>query len=183
MGSIATGDGFADELLSGDQARILLVNKDPQDLFHYRAILQKLGCQVRAISSFAEGVECLGHGPFDLILLDQGSGRFEGQELLAQAMEVDLELRVLVMARSYDRSCYLQAMQSGALDYLEGPLGVAEIIALLETFIPRRDGARGTSLNQIKGTRRSKKASAKRIPINVSPEEYAIRDCKEKLRL
>jgi DNA-binding response OmpR family regulator len=183
MGSITTGDGFADELLSGDQARILLVNKDPQDLFHYRTILQKLGCQVRAISSFAEGVECLGHGPFDLILLDQGSGRFEGQELLAQAMEVDVELRVLVLARSYDRSCYLQAMQSGALDYLEGPLGAAEIIALLETFIPRRDGARGTSLNQIKGTRRSKKASAKRIPINVSPEEYAIRDCKEKLQM
>jgi len=183
MGSITTGDGFADELLSGDQARILLVNKDPQDLFHYRAILQKLGCQVRAISSFAEGVECLGHGPFDLILLDQGSGRFEGQELLAQAMEVDVELRVLVLARSYDRSCYLQAMQSGALDYLEGPLGAEEIIALLETFIPRRDGARGTSVNQIKGARRSKKASAKRIPINVSPEEYAIRDCKEKLQL
>ena len=180
MGSITTGDGFADELLPGDQARILLVNKDPQDLFHYRAILQNLGCQVRAFSSFAEGVECLGHGPFDLILLDQGSGRFEGQELLAQAMEVDLELRVLVMARSYDRSCYLQAMQSGALDYLEGPLGVAEIIALLETFIPRQNGVRGTSANRVKGARRSKKASAKRIPINVSPEECTVRNYREK---
>ena len=89
-----------DELLPGDQVRILLVNKDPQDLFYYRAILQKLGCQVRAISSFAKGVEYLGHGPFDLILLDQGSGGFEGQELLAQTMEVDVELRVLVLARS-----------------------------------------------------------------------------------
>jgi DNA-binding NtrC family response regulator len=109
-----------------------------------------------------------------LILLDQGSGRFEGQELLAQAMEVDVELRVLVMARSYDRSCYLQAMQSGALDYLEGPLGAEEIIALLETFVPRRDGVRGTSVNRVKGTTRSKKASAKRIPINVSPQEYTV---------
>ena len=174
MASLTASRGLPDELLSGDQTRILLVNEDPQDLFHYRTILQKLGCQVRAISSFAEGVECLGHGPFDLILLDQGSGRFEGQEVLAQAMEVDVELRVLVLARSYDRTCYLQAMQSGALDYLEGPLGAAEIIALLETFIPRRDGVRGTSVNRVKGTRRSKKASAKRIPINVSPEEYAI---------
>jgi DNA-binding NtrC family response regulator len=104
-------------------------------------------------------MECLGHGAFDLILLDQGSGRFEGQKLLAQAMEVDVELRVLVLARSYDQNCFLQAMQSGALDYLEGPLGVAEITALLETFIPRRDGVRGTSVNGVKGTRRSKKAS------------------------
>ena len=168
MGSIATGDGFADELLSGDQARILLVNKDPQELFHYRAILQNLGCQVQASSSFAEGMECLGHGPFDLILLDQGSGRFEGKRLLAQAMEVDVELRVLVLARSYEQSCYLQAMQLGALDYLEGPLGAAEIIALLETFIPRRDGVRGPPANPVKRTRR---ACAKRIPTDMKPED------------
>ena len=119
-------------------------------------------------------MECLGHGPFDLILLGQGSGSFEGQELLTQAMEVDVELRVLVLARSYDRNCYLQAMQSGALDYLEGPLGAAEITALLETFIPRRDGVRGASVNRAKGIRRSKKASAKRHPSNVSPEECTV---------
>jgi hypothetical protein len=69
------------------------------------------------------------------------------------------------------------------LDYLEGPLGAAEIVALIETFIPRRGGVRGTWVNRVKGARRSKKASAKRIPINVSPEEYAIRDCKEKLQM
>jgi len=174
MGSLSTGHGLADELVSGDQARVLLVNKDPQDLFHYRAILQNLGCQVRASSSFAEGMECLGHEPFDLILLDQGSGKFEGQELLAQAMEVDVELRVLILARSYDRNCFLQAMQSGALDYLEGPLGAAEIIALLETFIPRRDGVRRTSVNRVKGTRRSKKASAKQNPSNSCLQECSL---------
>jgi DNA-binding NtrC family response regulator len=174
MASLTASQGWADELLSGDQARILLVNKDPQDLFQYRAILQKLGCQVRASSSFLEGVRCLGQEPFDLIILDQGSGRFEGQDVLAQAMEVDVELRVLVLARSYDRGCYLQAMQSGALDYLEGPLGAAEIIALLETFIPRRSGVLGASVNRVKGVRLSKKPFAKLKPINVRLEEYAI---------
>jgi DNA-binding NtrC family response regulator len=119
-------------------------------------------------------MDWLGNGPFDLILLDQGSGRFEGQELLAQAMEVDVELRVLVVARSYDRNCFLQAMQSGALDYLEGPLGAEEIVALLETFIPRRDGVRGTSVNRIKGTRRSKKASAKQNPSIACLQECSL---------
>ena len=128
MASLTSSRRLANELPSGDNARVLLVDKDPRDLSHYRAILQELGCKVRAISSFAEGVQCIGDEPFDLIILDQGSGGFEGQEVLAQAMEVDVELRVLVLARSYDRDCYLQAMQSGALDYLEGPLGAAEII-------------------------------------------------------
>jgi DNA-binding response OmpR family regulator len=71
-------------------------------------------------------------------------------------------------------------MQSGALDYLEGPLGAAEIVALIETFIPRRGGVRGTWVNRVKGARRSKKASAKRIAINASPEECTVRNYREK---
>ena len=141
MASLTPGGALADQLLSGDRARILLVIEDPRDLVHYRAMLQKLGCRVRASSSFAEGVQCLGREPFDLIILDQGSRRFEGREVLARAMEVDVELRVLVLGRSYARDCYLEALRSGALDYLEGPLSVAEIFALLDTFVPRRNGA------------------------------------------
>jgi FixJ family two-component response regulator len=60
-------------------------------------------------------------------------------------MEVDVELRVLVLARSYARGCDLEAMQSGALDYLEGPLTEAQIIAFLDTFTPLRSGAQTTS--------------------------------------
>ncbi len=153
--------GWARQALSGDAARILLVNKDLRELVYYLAILQKLGCKVRASSSFAEGVQCLGCEPFDLIILDQGSGRFEGQEVLAQAMEVDVELRVLVLARSYNKGCHREAMRSGALDYLEGPLNTAEIIALLDTFMPCRSGAHGASLNRFKGARPSKESTSK----------------------
>ena len=156
MVSLTPSGGLADQLLSGDRARILLAIKDPRDLVHYRAMLQKLGCRVRASSSFAEGVQCLEREPFDLIILDQGSSRFEGREVLARAMEVDVELRVLVLARSYARDCYLEAMQSGALDYLEGPLSAAEILAHLDTFIPRRSGAQGISVNRVKGAKPGK---------------------------
>jgi DNA-binding NtrC family response regulator len=122
----------------GNRISILLVNEDSRCLARIRAILQKLGCQVRAISSFAVGVQCLGREPFDLILLDQGNGRFEGREVLAQAMEVGLELRVVILARAFDRKCYVEAMQSGALEYLVKPLSATEIVALVETFAPNR---------------------------------------------
>jgi DNA-binding response OmpR family regulator len=161
MASLFPTQRTAGPLQPGDWARILLVNKDPQDLAYYREILQKLGCYVLASSSFAEGVQCLGCEPFDLIILDQGSGRFEGQQVLAQAMEVDVELRVLVLARAYDKGCHLEAMQSGALDYLEGPLSAAEIIALLDTFMPRRSGAPRALLNRFKGAKPSKDIMSK----------------------
>jgi len=145
MASLIPNQGWTDQRHVGGGSRILLVSVDPQVLCCYGTILQRAGCQVRASSSFAEGAQCLERGPYDLILLDQGSGGFEGRKVLAKAMEINPELRVLVLARSYDHASYLEAMQSGALDYLEGHLSVAEMVALLETFIPRRQSARFTS--------------------------------------
>ena len=52
-------EGWAEQPL-GKQARILLVHEDLRELTYYHAILQELGCKVRACSSFAEGVRCLG---------------------------------------------------------------------------------------------------------------------------
>jgi DNA-binding response OmpR family regulator len=106
-------------------------------------------------------VQCLEGEPYDLILLDQGSDGFEGRQMLMTAMEVDPEVPVLVLARSYDRICYQEAMQAGALDYVEGPLSEAEIVALLETFIPRRAGFRGFSASRVKGATPDKKTKSK----------------------
>ena len=170
MASLSHVGGWAWQPL-GRQARILLVNEDLREIAYYRAILQKLGCKVRASSSFAEGVERLGCEPFDLILVDQGGG-FEGQKVLVAAMEVDVELRVLVLAKSYHRGCYLEAMRSGALDYLEGPLSAADIVALLDTSIPRRSGRHAASLYRFKRAKPSEKSKIKVIPIKVRiPQE------------
>lgn len=139
MASLSQVEKWAGQAL-GKQTSILLVIEDLRELAYYHAILQKLGCRVRACSPFAEGVRRLGCEPFDLIMVDQGSGGFEGQKVLAEAMEVDVELRVLVLTRSYNKGCYLEAMRSGALDYLEGRLGAADLLALLDTFMPRRSG-------------------------------------------
>ncbi len=81
--------------------------------------------------------------------------------MLATAMEFDPELRVLILAQSYDKTCYLEAMQSGALDYLEGHLSAAYVVALLETFIPRPTPARAALRGLAKDTRSSKKGPGK----------------------
>jgi DNA-binding response OmpR family regulator len=143
--------GLADKPFHGQGARVLLVNKNPEDLAYYGAMLQKMQCQVRTSPSFAKGAQYLERERYDLIVLDQGSSRFEGRQVLTTAMEVDTEVPVLVLARSYNRGCYEQAMQSGALDYVEGRLGDAELVAFLETFVPRRTGSFRSSANRCDG--------------------------------
>ena len=138
----------ADKPLHGDGARVLLVNKNHKSLSYYGAILQEMQCQVRTSSSFAKAAHYLEREHYDLIVLDQGSSRFEGRQVLMTAMEFDTEVPVLVLTRSYDRGCYEQAMQSGALDYVEGRLSDAELVAFLETFLPRRSGPPRSSANR-----------------------------------
>jgi DNA-binding NtrC family response regulator len=148
---------LADKPLRGDGARVLLVNKNPEDLSYYGAIFRKMHCLVRSSSSFAKGAQCLGREQYDLIVLDQGSSRFEGRQVLMTAMEVDTEVPVLVLARSYNRGCYEEAMQSGALNYAEGRLSDAELVAFLETFVPRRNGSPRSTANRSGGPIRGKK--------------------------
>jgi DNA-binding NtrC family response regulator len=155
LASLSHVEGWAEQPL-GKEARILLVSEDLRELAYYHAILEKLGCKVRPSSSFAEGVRRLGCEPFDLIMVDEGRRGFKGQKVLAQAMEVDVELRVLVLARTYHKGCHLEAMRSGALDYLEGPLSAADIVALLDTFVPCRSGWRSALLSRFKGAKPSK---------------------------
>lgn len=145
------GRGLVAEPVRGDEVRVLLVNKNSEDLSYYRAILRKMRCQVRTSSSFAKGAQCLEREQYELIVLDQGSSRFEGRQLLKTAMEVDIEVPVLVLARSYDRACCEEAMQSGALDYIEGPLSEAEVVALLETYVPRRSCSPRSTSNRSNG--------------------------------
>jgi len=137
--------------MHGEATRVLLVNENSEDLSYYRAILRKMRCQVRTSSSFAKGAQCLEREHYDLIVLDQGSSRFEGRQVLMAAMEVDAEVPVLVLARSYNRGCYEEAMQSGALDYVEGRLSEAELAAFRETFVPRRTGSHRSSAHRCDG--------------------------------
>ena len=172
-----------DKPLRGDGARVLLVNKNPEDLSFYGAILRKMQCQVRTSSSFAMGAQCLKREQYDLIVLDQGSSRFEGRQLLMAAMEVDTEVPVLVLARSYDRVCYGEAMQAGALDYVEGPLREAEIVALLETCIPRRAGSRRFSASRVKNAIPDKRTKSKAEFKCVHPVRCVAGDSRNELQL
>ncbi len=162
MASLIPTQGWAERRHAEDRPRrILLVDKDPHELCHYGTILQRAGYRVGATTSFADAAQHLERELFDLVFLDQGSRGFEGRIVLAKAMEIDPGPKVLVLGRSHDSACYLEAMQSGALDYLEGHLSAAQIVAFVETFIPRRTSVRLTSRDPAKGAGSSKKRTSK----------------------
>jgi DNA-binding NtrC family response regulator len=133
-------EGRAQPLLAC-KGKALLVNEEPGDLDFYRSLLQGWGYQVRACHSYAEGVGCLGSEVFDFVVVSQGSRHFEGRCVVERAIEMDRRLPVVVVARALDMPCYLEAMQLGAVDYLEEPVTVSEMGRVLGNHPPIRSKA------------------------------------------
>ncbi|HXH48058.1 MAG TPA: response regulator [Terriglobia bacterium] len=99
--------------------RTLLVDEDPSDVRYYYGVLHALGHEVVVAQTYAEALARLERENFDIAVVAQGSPAFEGRQVLARALEINPELPVLVVARTLDIDCYLEAMEMGAADYLE----------------------------------------------------------------
>lgn len=99
--------------------RTLLVDEDPSDIRYYYGVLRALGHDVVVSASYPEAQSVLEQGNFDMAVVAQGGPSFEGRPVVAKALDINPDLPVLVVARTLDIDCYLEAMEMGAVDYLE----------------------------------------------------------------
>lgn len=116
----------------------MLVDEDAGDLRHYAAILEEQGYEVRKCPSYAEGEHCLQSECFDFIVVNQGTRAFEARSLVERVLMIDRRTPVLILTRCVDMNCYLEAMQMGAVDYLEKPLTPAELLRVVQTHLRSR---------------------------------------------
>lgn len=136
------------------RGRVLLVDSDRKDLQYYTALLWHLGYVVRPFASYQEAQRCLEREPIDIVIASQGGPAFEAHGLLELVLARNRRTPVVVLTRCLDMGCYLEAMQLGAVDYVEKPLAVADIEYLITThaqprLIETRMGSnRGFSVRQ-----------------------------------
>lgn len=131
--TLAAGGGRS--VLGSCRAKILLVDQDRGDLTYYELILQQAGCHVRACGSYDKAFSALTSERFDMVVVHQGGPNFEGKIIVQRAIQIDRYLPVLVLTRFLDTTSYLEAMQLGAVDYLEEPVKVSDLIQVLKTHL------------------------------------------------
>lgn len=120
----------------GEQkGKVLLVDEDLDSLRVFSALFQQQGYEVKACPSYEEGLASLETETYGFVLVEQGSSRFEGRGVLERAIEIDRRTPVLILARCLDVGCYLDAMQMGAVDYLEKPIPTAFLSRFVETHL------------------------------------------------
>lgn len=115
--------------------RVLVVIDQGKDLSRHCDLLRSLGYEVSACDSYARGLAILQSETFDLVTVGQGGGTFEGRKVVARALELDRSTPVLVLARNSDMKNYMEAMQLGAVDYLEMPVPTEELARVLRTHV------------------------------------------------
>jgi DNA-binding NtrC family response regulator len=115
--------------------KVLVVDQERVDLDFYTAVLRSQGYLVQACESYEDGLCHLNAEPFDFIIVDQGSTHFEGRCVLERSIENNRRRPVLVVARRQDMHCYLEAMQLGAVDYLEEPVLAADFQRVVDTHL------------------------------------------------
>ena len=119
-------------------ARVLLVDDEAGDMRFLRLVLEGQGFEVAACTNYDAGLRYLETAPFDFVLVSQGSQAFEGRSVLDRALQLDRHRPVMVMTRCMDMQCYLEAMQMGAVDYLEKPVRPSDLLRFVRGHVQHR---------------------------------------------
>lgn len=120
---------------SSRSIKVLLVDEDAGDLRILRLILQGQGIEVLTCITYEAGIQCLETESVDFVVVSQGSQAFEGRQVLDRATQLDRRRPVLVVTRLTDMQCYLEAMQLGAVDYLEKPVPPADLLRFVHAHV------------------------------------------------
>jgi DNA-binding NtrC family response regulator len=120
-------------------ATVLLVFEELRDLDTYGPILRSLGYRVLMCNSVAEGIKALETEIVSFVIVSQDTPEFEGRKVLVRSLQLHPDVPVLAIARVLDMHCYLEAMDAGAIDYLERP-GPKDMVWVVDTQM-RRAGA------------------------------------------
>ncbi len=121
-------------------ATVLLVFEELRDLQTYGPILCSLGYRILTCNSMAEGTKALETEDVSFVIVSQGTPAFEGRQVLERSLQLHPNVPVLVIARVLDIHCYLEAMDLGAIDYLERP-EPQDMVWEVDTQIHRAEAA------------------------------------------
>lgn len=136
---------ISEEFLMVPRSKVLLVEEDVADREYHQQMLESQGHEVTPCGSYLQGADLAETRDFDFVIVSQGGPAFEGKVVLERLKKRRGESRVsaptpwdipvLVLASSLDIDCYLEAMQLGAVDYLEKPIRPADLKRILKLHL------------------------------------------------
>ena len=113
------------------QAKILIVDDETAHRQMIRAVLEAEGYAIEEAGDGKEAVNCVRKRFYDLILMDIRMSKMSGIEALKEIKLINPGIAVIVMTAYASVSTAVEALKSGAYDYLTKPLDIDELKILV----------------------------------------------------
>jgi len=118
--------------------KILLVDDDEGVRVSFAALLKKRGYDVETRSSGIDALKILKNSKFDIMLTDLKMPVMSGIELLKEARKIDGDLGVIIMTGYGEIASYLEAMDLGAVEYLNKPVNTNDLEIIIKKLTTDR---------------------------------------------
>ena len=111
--------------------RVLVIDDHQAEAEAAAEALKRIGCRCRTATSGAEGLEIIRQGGLDLVLTDLIMHDVSGMQIVEETKRHWPDVEVLVFTGHGSVDTAVEAMQKGAMTYLEKPLN----IKVLRTYV------------------------------------------------
>jgi two-component system KDP operon response regulator KdpE len=126
--------------MSAHHLRVLVIDDEAQIHRFLRAALEAAGFEPLRADTGAEGLREIARAAPDAVVLDLGLPDMDGRQVLIKAREFYHEPIIILSARDRETE-KIEALDSGANDYVEKPFGVGELLARLRAALRQRSHA------------------------------------------
>jgi two-component system KDP operon response regulator KdpE len=121
--------------MSAAPLRVLVIDDEPPIRKLLRVGLTAHGYQIIEASSGKMALELLGGEPPDLVVLDLGLPDMQGHDLLRAMRARNDRVPIVVLSSRDDEAGKVQALESGADDYVTKPFGMDELLARMRAAL------------------------------------------------
>jgi two-component system KDP operon response regulator KdpE len=121
--------------MSAGPLRILVIDDEPPIRKLLRVGLSAHGYQIVEASNGKMGLDLLSEQAPDLVILDLGLPDMQGHELLRTIRARNDSVPIVVLSSRDDETGKVQALDSGADDYVTKPFGMDELLARMRAAL------------------------------------------------
>jgi len=123
--------------MSAGEARVLVVDDEPQIVRGLRVILQNAGYRVEEATTKKEALDAVSVRPPDAIVLDLVLPDGDGIEITNDIRRWS-QVPIVVLSAVGDEQQKVRALDAGADDYVTKPFGTDELLARVRAVLRRR---------------------------------------------
>jgi nitrogen regulation protein NR(I) len=122
-----------------EKKQILVVDDEPNLRRVLSALLVRDGYDVETAEDGAQAIEILTEHHIDMVITDLRMPRVDGMELLRQALVMDPELPVVIITAHGTVDNAVEALKTGAFDYITKPFDQTEVRTIVKKALRTRD--------------------------------------------